>query len=140
MRAVAEFIVAPDAELVVLNELNAELPALFGAPVSVSTSLPSDRPAAFVRVLVVGGSESSMVVDNPTIAVECWATREGDAARLAATASAVLSAAGRAGVMGGVTCYNVATLARPQNLPHPDITDRKRFSFTVSADLRMASI
>ena len=137
MLAVAEFIVAPDIEVAAIAELNAHLPFFGGPSTVVSTSVISPLPDRFIRVLVTGGTQRDMVTDAPTITVECWTKREGDSERLAAWSRAILEAAGRNGLMGGVVCYAVATLSRPQNLPHPTITDRFRYTFTVSADLRM---
>lgn len=43
------------------------------AGVNVSTQVPADRPAEFVRAWVTGGSADQRVLDRPTVTVQAWA-------------------------------------------------------------------
>lgn len=47
------------------------------------TEVPDPRPEQFVSIERTGGASDSVVVDRPTIAVQCWAKTREDAARLA---------------------------------------------------------
>lgn len=135
----AELLVAADAEKALVDELAAELPT-FDFTESVGTRIPQDWPDEFVRVIATGGIERDLVTDQPSLTVEYFAVKEGRAERGAAYALGVLQAAGRAGVMGGVTCYGVTAFGLPVNLPHPQVPDRYRYQFTVSVDLRKSTV
>ncbi|WP_066041905.1 hypothetical protein [Herbiconiux solani] len=135
-----EIIVAEDAELAAVTELKQRLPDTGEVNPIVATSIPATQPPEFFRVIVTGGTDRDLVTDNPSITVEAYALREARAERMAARAHAVLLAAARAGSMGGVPCYQAQSFARPGNLPNPLVPDRRRYTFTISADLRMAAV
>lgn len=139
----AELLVTPDSELAVLAELSTVLPAngwpgMTMAAGLVGTKIPSgsSKPAAFVRVLTVGGLGRDLVTDTPTLVVEGWHESEAKARDLCALSVAILEAAGRAGSLGGVTCYGVEVSGLPGNLPHPGVPDRFRYTATLSVALR----
>lgn len=139
----AELLVTPDSEVAVLNELSAVLPlkgwlGLTMAAGLVGTKIPAatTKPEAFVRVLALGGLGRDLVADTPTLVVEGWHKSEGKARDLCALSVAIVEAAGRAGVLGGVTCYGVEVAGLPGNLPHPGVPDRFRFTATLSVALR----
>lgn len=140
MPAVAEeLLFAADDEQATIDELTQRLPDVFGPVGEVSTVIPGNRPASFVRVLNVGGGDRDLVTTVPTQTIEAYASRESVARRLASVCKAILLAAGRAGELGGVTCYD-ATASVPANLPDPGVTDRFRYTFTLTAALRMQRI
>ncbi|HRN30125.1 MAG TPA: hypothetical protein PK890_10570, partial [Terrimesophilobacter sp.] len=87
---------------------------------------PTGPPAEFIRIIVTDGVERDLVTDLPQVTVECFAKKESRASRLADVSRAILVAAGRAGSLGGVTCYGVDIVARPQNLPSATVTGRTR--------------
>ena len=73
----AEVIVPPDTEAVVIGYLN----PLVTPP--VSSSVPSPRPAAFVRVTASGGEGFvGKIVHRSDVTVEAWATRRVEAFQL----------------------------------------------------------
>lgn len=125
-----EVLVPADDEVALVDELSARLDA------HVGTRIPSPRPDEFVRVVSTGGGERDLVSDSPTLVVEGFALSEGRARYLCAAAVAHAQAAGRAGSLGGVTCYGVRVAALPANLPMPTVPDRYRFTATIVADLR----
>lgn len=139
-----ELVIPPDAERAVSDELRAGLAAA-GLPEQLIAShvpgfgLPEAAlPDEFVRVLAAGGVERDAVTDRPTIAVECYGTDGAAAAHTASVARAVLNRAARAGSLGGIPCYGIRLATGTVNLPHPDVPDRIRYTFTISTDLRMA--
>lgn len=123
-----------DDEVALVGELTARL------TVHVGTRIPKPRPAEFVRVISTGGGERDLVSDEATLVVEGFAESETGARRLCALAVAHAQAAGRAGSLGGVTCYGVRLVARPANLPMPSVPDRFRFTATIAADLRRSAV
>lgn len=127
----AEVLVPADDEAAVVDELTARLDG-----VHVGTQIPRPRLDEFVRVVSTGGAERDLVTDSPSLVLEGFATGEGRARQLCALAIAYAQAAGRAGSMGGVTCYGVTVAALPANLPMPSVPDRYRYTATVSVDLR----
>lgn len=135
-----EVIVGADPELAAITELDAGLPGVGQSVVDVSGSVPNPVPSKFIRVVAAGGTQRDLVTDSPTLIVEAFAVRKVDAVRLALDAKAVLVAAGRAGVMGGVTCYRVRVISLPQNLPLPSLPGHHRYTFMVSADLRGTAV
>ncbi|UGS26324.1 hypothetical protein K8F61_17110 [Microbacterium resistens] len=126
----AEVLIPADDEVAVVRELSARMTAQIG------TRVPSRRPAEFGRVVSAGGTARDLVTDSFTLALEGFATTETRARRLCAEMIAHLQAAGRAGSVGGVTCYGVRAPSLPANLPMPSVPDRFRFTATVSVDLR----
>lgn len=130
----AEVLVPADDEVAAVDELNARM------PVPMGTRIPRPRPAEFGRVVGTGGAERDLVTDSATLALEGFAETETRARRICAEMIAHLQAAGRAGSVGGVTCYGVRAASLPANLPDPNVPDRFRFSATVSADLRRGRV
>lgn len=94
----------------------------------VSSSIPRDRPAEYVRVLRTGGTRTRLV-DRPQITVETFARRESRAEALANQCRSALAALPGTTV-GGVQVYKVEELAGPANLPDPTTSD-SRFTQTV---------
>lgn len=138
-----ELPVTPDSEAAVLAELSSVLPlkgwpGLTTAAQRVGTKIPAGntKPESFVRVLALGGLGRDLVADSPTLVVEGWHKSEGKAFDLCALSVAILEAAGRAGSLGGVTCYGVDVSGLPGNLPHPTVPDRFRYTATLSVHLR----
>lgn len=130
-----EVIEFPDAELVVARFLHEEL-TRWGSPAKVSTSVSSTVPS--VRVLRTGtGSDVSLVVDPAQITVDCYAAKESQAAALIGLVRSLLLAAGHAGSMAGVTCYQVTPLGGPSNLPDP-VTSAHRYTASFIVPLRGA--
>jgi hypothetical protein len=136
-----ETILAADAEAAAIAELVQRIPELDGGkPARAATSIAKGSPDEYFRVICTGGFERSMLVDVPTLTVESYARGEKRAADRAALARGILTACERGGEMGGVTCYQVDLAARPQNLPNPQVPGWYRYTFTISADLRMAAV
>lgn len=129
-----EVLIPPDDEAAVVTELRARL------DVPVGTSIPNPRPVEFGRVVSTGGSSRDLVSDSPTLVLEGFAETETRAQRLCAEMIAHLQSAGRAGSVGGITCYGVVVAALPANLPMPSVPDRARYTATVTADLRRGSL
>ena len=73
-----------DIEAVLIAWLAKEL----GLP--VSADVPDPRPKTFITVERVGGARDSVVVDRPSVAVQCWASSRAQAATLAYRVSALI--------------------------------------------------
>lgn len=131
---VAELLIPADDEDAIVQELNARMEVHSG------TRVPNPLPEEFGRVVSVGGAARDLVTDSPTLTLEGFATSEGRARRICAEMIAHLQAAGRAGTVGGVPCYGVRAVSLPANLPMPSVPTRFRYTATVSADLRRATV
>lgn len=141
-----EILVSADPEKAILAELSAGFPVhgfpgLTTALKTVGTKIPTAKPKPddFVRVVAVGGGGRDLVTDSPTVVLEGWSTSEQRARDITALGVAIIEAAGRAGLLGGVPCYRASGTV-PGNSPHPTVTDRFRFTSTISADLRRSAV
>jgi hypothetical protein len=130
-----DVVLFPDAEQVLCQWLAAALAAK-GVTVPVVTSVPSKRPAMFVRLMRTGGARHSVVTDAALITVESFAARESAASSLAQMCRAVLNAA--PGNVAAVTVYKVREIGGPQNLPDP-VTTQYRYTQTFEVHLRGAA-
>jgi len=138
----AELLMPADPEVVSIAELHAGLIGSRFAAAAVGTKLPTSTPKPdwFVRLTAGGGVGRDLVTDAATLVVDGFAVREQDARDLTALCVAILERAGRAGSLGGATCYGVEVAGLPANLPHPTVTTHFRFTATVSAALRRATV
>lgn len=142
-----EILIPTDPEVAALAELSTMLPA-HGFPAvtmqtgSLGTKLPTadPKPAEFGRLFTPGGVPRDLVTDTPTLVVEGYAKKEQRARDLCAYMIAIIEAAGRAGELGGVTCYNAAAISLPANLPHPQLPGHFRFTAMISVDLRRSAV
>ena len=91
-----------DAERRLVTYLNAR-----GVGATVYYDVPAKRPAAFVVVERTGGGRSDIVVDSPTLDVQCWAQSRESAAELADDVTSAL------GAMASVVpeCFHVSVAA-----------------------------
>lgn len=142
-----DLLVPADAEVAALAELSTELSAHGFAGVAraagtLGTKLPTvtPKPAEFGRVLATGGVPRDLVTDSATLVLEGYAVKEQRARDLCALMLAIVERAARAGSLGGVTVYRVASASLPANLPHPQVPTHFRFTATISADLRRSSV
>ena len=137
----AELLIPVDAEIAIKRELDASLVGTKFAGARVGTKIPAEpKPTHFIRVTATGGGQRDLVTDTPMLVLDGFSVDEGDARDLTALAVAVLQRAGRVGTLGGETCHEVAVGALPANLPHPTVNTHFRFTATVSAALRRASV
>lgn len=128
-----EVILFPDAVEVVTDYLAFELPLQMSAA-TVGTRVPKQRPAEFVTVRRIGGTASSLVIDNAQLSVECWATSEAAAADLAQLVRGLVHA--MAGTtQGSVAVYRVTEIGGPAMLPDPD-SDTPRYVATYQIGMR----
>jgi hypothetical protein len=132
----AETLVPADGEAAAVAELKARLPALGFPGAGVASTILSPRPTEFVRVFRTGGAASDIASDSVTLVVEAYSDKRSRAERLCSVAVAALQAAGRDGLVGSVPCRRVEVFSLPANLPDPNVTDRTRYTSTVSAVLR----
>ena len=51
--------------------------------VEAYADVPNPRPTEFITVERTGGSRTDVVVDNPTLAVQCWSSSRAAASELA---------------------------------------------------------
>lgn len=140
MPLVAELIVFPDPEQVLVDQLNIDLAASEAfATAKAGTRLPNPLEHPFVKVLVVGGTERNLVTDEPTVVLENYGPDEGVASDLAAFTRALMGRYGRLGWIGEIPCLEVRTIGRPQNLPDP-VADAIRYSATYALALRGSAV
>lgn len=126
-----EVIVFPDTEDAVCKVLTARLPA-YGFNAKAATSRPRPEPTEYVRVFRSGGQRRGLVLEDVTLTVESFATRESRAATLAQYARALIFALDED---AGVSFFGVAEFAAPSNLP--DLTtERFRYTATYSVTVR----
>lgn len=142
-----EILLPADVESAALAELSDMLPAigfpgLTTAAKRLGTRLPTldPRPDEFGRLFATGGAARDIVTDSPTITVEGYAKREQRARDVCAAMVGIIEAAGRAGELGGVTCYAARAASLPVNLPHPQLPGWFRFTAMISVDLRRSAV
>ena len=93
----------------------------------VSTDVPNPRPNRLATVERTGGGVTSVVVDNPTVAIQCWANTRAEAAEMACIVRDMMpSFAYEAGILG-VEVNSVA------NFP---ATDSPRYQLVVNIRTR----
>lgn len=101
----------------------------FGEYAYVSAKLPGhNRPARFVRVTRVGGSQPHPATDIARILVECFAKDTAQAEAMCNTARAALNnAAGTTVSEDNIFVRAWGNEDGPVDLPHPDILDYERW-------------
>lgn len=67
-----------NAEVALIQYLTKSFP-----DVNVSSDLPNPRPPQAITLERTGGGEDSIVLDRPTIAIQCWSNNHVDAMLLA---------------------------------------------------------
>lgn len=126
-------ILFPDVESLVVGYLNTEYTAR-GNTARAHTKVPNPRPQAFTIVPRLGGTNRNVVVDQPTLGIECWGPTEGAAFDLCALTRALIGAlAGR--TINGVMFYSVAELSGPTQLPDPE-SNQARYIYTPTLTCR----
>lgn len=124
----------PDAVQLTLDRLNAELPALVGAPVQTGNRVPSPRPAQFVRVRRMGGTRVTVVTEAAQLSIEAWSLDVASADELAQACRSVLfGMKGR--TFGGIPVYLVEDIGGPAEVADP-LSDQPRAQFSVAVHLR----
>jgi hypothetical protein len=127
----------PDVEAIVIAYLTGEYAARSIAA-SAHSKVPNPRPALFTIVPRIGGARRNLVVDQPTLGVECWGPSNTAAFELCAVTRALIGAMeGR--TIGGVMFYGFAELAGPTQLPDPD-SNQARYVYTPSLTCRGTTI
>ena len=122
-----EVIVFPSVQATLVAALKAVL------TVPVSTKVPAQRPASFVRLVRVGGSRPNLVTDRSIVTFECWAADEPAAERLGALTSAHVYA------LAPDTVRRVKEAAGLQSFPDP-LSETPRYQFTLQIDTRGAAL
>lgn len=59
----------------------------------VSADVPNPRPGGLVTVERTGGGKESLVIDRPTVAIQCWGKTRADALALARDVETAMDAA-----------------------------------------------
>jgi len=134
----AEAIAFPDVEDALQQYLTTELAAR-GDTATAHVRVPHPRPARFATVARVGGPRRSLIVDDATVAVECWATTPGQAHDLIQLVRALIHAAQATTLDSGVQVYRVQEFAGPAHLPDP-VSDQARYTMTFSVQTRGTAI
>jgi hypothetical protein len=133
----AQPILFPDVEQLVVDYLTEQYTAR-GVAATAHTAVPNPRPVLFTLVPRLGGTTRNIVVDQPTLGIECWGPTAGAAFELCALTRALVG--GLAGqTLAGVMFYAVAELAGPTQLPDPD-SNQARYVYTPSLTCRGASL
>lgn len=136
----AEVIVAPDVETIVIQYLTAEFAARAGYTTTKAYSkIPASRPAKFVRVLRTGGV-FDFVIDRAQITLEAWADKAADAMALMQLTRGLMHAIDRVTV-SGVTYqfYDPQEFSGPANLPDPE-SGQERYTETFSVGVRATAL
>lgn len=102
--------------------------------VPVSTTVASERPGEFVRVVRLGGNRRNLVTDNAVVVFECWASTTPAAADLASlTRAHVHALAGQHA--GDLWVYAVREIGGPAYSPDPT-ADVPRYTFSAQISYR----
>lgn len=129
-------VVFPDAELVCVSYLRAQLAAR-GDTTAVGTVIPDPRPDSLVMARRLGGPRQTLVSDNAQIGIESWAPT-AEAAHDRAQLCRALLLAMRGTTQQGAAVYRVGEIAGPGELPDP-LSNQPRYVFSVEVALRGAS-
>lgn len=133
----AQPVAFPDVEALVVDYLTDQY-ALRGETATAHTQVPNPRPSRFVLVPRVGGPARNIVVDQPTLGIECWAPTAGAAYELCRLTRALIGAlAGQS--IEGVMFYAVGEFAGPTQLPDPD-SNQARYIYTPTLTCRGTTI
>jgi len=132
-----EVIAFPDVEDLLVVYLTEKLPA-YGETATAHTEIPNPRRDRFVVVPRVGGPVRNLVVDEPTIGVECWAGTPVQAFALARLVRGLLRAL-PGQTVGGVPFYSYNEFTGPTNLPDPETT-QARYVLTAALTVRGAAL
>ena len=124
----------PDAAERIADAIQVRHRATFGSALVTTNRTPSPRPAEFVKVILVGGTQRDRVTDVPTLAVEAWAATRSRAAALAQEVRAVIASLEGA-TFAGYTVQDVAEFAGPGDLPDP-LSDQSRYTATYAVTIR----
>lgn len=130
-------VVFADVEALLVDYLTTQFAAR-SETATVHTRVPNPRPSRFVLVPRVGGTTRNVVVDTPTIGVECWAATPGAAYELCSLTRALIGAL-PGQVLDGVMFYSIGEFAGPQQLPDPD-SNQARYIYTPTLTCRGTSI
>ena len=114
------------SEAALIAWLNAD-PAVL---VEAFGSIPEVRPSSFITVERTGGQQT-VIVDSPTLAVQCWAETRSEAMKLADLVAARLRDGWRQ--QPYVASCDVNSI---YNFPDPD-SGQARYQLTVTATLMM---
>lgn len=119
----------PNVLATVITYLNAAITP------SVSSKVPTPRPAEFVTVRRSGGPWATRVSDQPQLTFECWAASDIDAYALAGEVSTLMVALADGANRSGVVVYDYVEFSGPAYLPDPD-SEQDRVTWTCSLHTR----
>lgn len=136
MPDVAELIVDPDAETVLVDYLAGELSGRPDyATALVATRKPATMPPLMVRIMRTGGPRADLVQDAPQLTVDAYGETEEDASGLATICRALIQAGALQGYMGATPIGTVREFSGPSNMPDPQ-TSRIRYTATYVVQMR----
>ena len=102
---------------------------------TVATKVPTTVPTKFVHVVATGGAgRRSTVLDDRTVAIECWANTYADAAALMASMDGHMHNARH---VAGSAILNVEAFSAPVELPLAD-SPKYRLTATYQVTVRAA--
>ncbi|WP_433661081.1 hypothetical protein ACQPW1_02055 [Nocardia sp. CA-128927] len=128
----SELVVYPAIEALIVAYLSTRLAARTDRAV-VATQVPNPRPDRLVRVSAAGGGDDRLILASRMVIIECWDSREPDAAQLAELCHALLLGAPRDPHEPRIRA--AVTVGAPVNHADPD-TRHPRYQTTVSLDVR----
>lgn len=131
----AELILFPAADEAVWTFLDQRLQGSALAGVHAYGTIPNTRPDRFVRIRMGGGVEVDVITAMPTLYVESYGARTGDAKTIAEFCHALLLSASRDGWLLDVPLRGIDVISRPQELPDP-LTSQARYTATYAVKLR----
>lgn len=98
------------------------------------TTIPTDRPARFVRTIRTGGYLANGVTDVARLTFECWAQKKVDAQADAQQVRAAVLAL-RGVTLSGIKVHRVEEISAPMDSPDPD-SSTPRYVLTHEVYLR----
>lgn len=119
-----------NAEATVIGYLNS-LPALVP---EAAGAVPNPRPASFIRVSRVGGSERNMIQEQPLLLIECWGADQTEAWLTARQCWEALQGRDEL-VFNGIELQE-RRLSSPVNYPDPS-TASPRYQFTLQTTINL---
>lgn len=130
-----EVVVAPSAEAEAVAFLRGEFSSRGLVDADARTKFPASPKRLFVRVSRTGGVMRDFAYDSPVLLFECYGDTEPNAERFAALVRGLVLAWPR--LSDKVT--RVQDGGGLASFPDPD-TNKPRYQFTVSADLKGSAV
>lgn len=90
-----------------------------------ATEVPNPRPERFVSIERTGGGVTGIVLDNPTVAIQCWAPTRAEAAEMAYSIRDMLPSFKYEANVRAVLINSIASFPAPDSPRYQIVADIK---------------